>query len=245
MNRSNKKADKTLDLILALSVFISVFVFSKTRNLKLSIIFFIITAIFIIVLAIAIGIIKKNAIKKKYLNSGISIVDEMTGEDFEKFLSVHFQKLGYKVELTPASNDYGADLILKKGDLKLVLQAKRWKNKIGISAIQEITAAIKYYNADKGIVITNNFFTNNAYELALKNNIELWNRNKLIEIMSSSNGQDIATNLNTDTIENYENSKNQREICPRCGNELTIRKGYNGKFWGCTNYPKCRFTKNI
>ena len=34
-------------------------------------------------------------------------------------------------------------------------------------------------------------------------------------------------------------------ICPKCGSKLIIRDGKNGKFIGCTNYPKCRFTKNI
>ena len=34
-------------------------------------------------------------------------------------------------------------------------------------------------------------------------------------------------------------------ICPRCGGKLVLRKGKNGNFYGCSNYPKCRFTKNI
>lgn len=35
------------------------------------------------------------------------------------------------------------------------------------------------------------------------------------------------------------------ETCPRCGGELVQRKGRFGAFWGCGNYPSCRFTKNI
>lgn len=33
-------------------------------------------------------------------------------------------------------------------------------------------------------------------------------------------------------------------ICPICGGQLILRKGRYGQFYGCTNYPKCRFTKN-
>lgn len=33
--------------------------------------------------------------------------------------------------------------------------------------------------------------------------------------------------------------------CPKCGAFLKIRDGKFGKFWGCTGYPECRFTKNI
>lgn len=32
-------------------------------------------------------------------------------------------------------------------------------------------------------------------------------------------------------------------ICPRCGGNLVLRNVKNGKFWGCSNYPKCKFTK--
>lgn len=35
------------------------------------------------------------------------------------------------------------------------------------------------------------------------------------------------------------------DICPRCGGALVKRKGKFGEFYGCSNYPGCRFTKNI
>lgn len=30
--------------------------------------------------------------------------------------------------------------------------------------------------------------------------------------------------------------------CPRCGGRLVLRNGRYGRFWGCSNYPRCRFT---
>jgi predicted RNA-binding Zn-ribbon protein involved in translation (DUF1610 family) len=33
--------------------------------------------------------------------------------------------------------------------------------------------------------------------------------------------------------------------CPNCGGELVIRNGKYGKFYGCSNYPKCKFSRNI
>lgn len=33
-------------------------------------------------------------------------------------------------------------------------------------------------------------------------------------------------------------------ICPRCGGQLILRQGKYGSFYGCTNYPKCKFTIN-
>ena len=33
--------------------------------------------------------------------------------------------------------------------------------------------------------------------------------------------------------------------CPRCGGELRLRNGKFGAFYGCSNYPKCKYTHNV
>ncbi len=35
------------------------------------------------------------------------------------------------------------------------------------------------------------------------------------------------------------------EDCPDCGSKLSIRLGRNGRFVGCTNYPTCKYTRNL
>jgi DNA topoisomerase-1 len=37
------------------------------------------------------------------------------------------------------------------------------------------------------------------------------------------------------------------KICPKCGKNLFLRKGVKGKsdFYGCSNYPKCRYSESI
>jgi DNA topoisomerase-1 len=32
--------------------------------------------------------------------------------------------------------------------------------------------------------------------------------------------------------------------CPKCGSKLHEKEGKRGKFYGCSNYPKCRFISN-
>ena len=39
--------------------------------------------------------------------------------------------------------------------------------------------------------------------------------------------------------------KIDRNICPRCNGALTLRNGKHGNFYGCSNYPDCKFTKKI
>ena len=43
----------------------------------------------------------------------------------------------------------------------------------------------------------------------------------------------------------YKNSLKEMEnqkICPHCKVELVLRNGKNGEFYGCKNFPKCRYT---
>ena len=35
------------------------------------------------------------------------------------------------------------------------------------------------------------------------------------------------------------------EKCPKCGGQLAIRLGRNGRFVGCTHYPECDYTRNL
>lgn len=34
------------------------------------------------------------------------------------------------------------------------------------------------------------------------------------------------------------------ETCPWCGSELVIKNGRRGKFWSCSSFPKCHFSKD-
>jgi restriction system protein len=114
--------------------------------------------------------------RRTYLNLSQDKIDMLSGKDFESYLCVHFQKMGYKVRKTPDTNDYGADLLLYKDSEKVVVQAKRYKNKVGVKAINEVLGALHYYNCNRAIVVTNSFYTPNAIKMANKCNVELWDR---------------------------------------------------------------------
>jgi restriction endonuclease Mrr len=96
-------------------------------------------------------------------------VSRMTGREFEEFLARLFQRLGYSdITLTP-SNDQGGDIIcLSPIGARVVIQAKRWKGRVGNDAVQEVLGAMLYYDCPEGMVITNSTFTDAARELAEK-----------------------------------------------------------------------------
>ena len=106
-------------------------------------------------------------------------LDVLTGIEFEHFLVKIFEKMGYKCEVTKASGDFGADLLLNKVGVRTVVQAKRYDDKVSPKAVQEAVAAIRQYDADDAMVVTTNYFTKGANELADNNNVKLVDRDKI------------------------------------------------------------------
>ena len=143
-------------------------------------IWFIILGIFFSMLRLIVTILIRRSKQAKLLSATIYKIAEMDGKTFESCCIAHFKSQGYTALPTAASSDYGADIILKKNGEKIVVQCKRYKGKVGISAVQEVLGAKGYYKADKAMVITNSYFTPNAIKLANANDVELWDRNDLI-----------------------------------------------------------------
>lgn len=46
-------------------------------------------------------------------------------------------------------------------------------------------------------------------------------------------------------VDTTDNSGANDNICPRCGAQLVLRNGKRGEFYGCSSFPKCRFTKDL
>lgn len=111
--------------------------------------------------------------EREQLDAEYSLHNISTGPQFELYLSKLFKELGYKTKHTGKAGDQGADLILKKNDYIYVVQAKYYSGKLSNTPVQEIVGALKYYNANQGVVVTNSSFTNGARELAKANNVIL------------------------------------------------------------------------
>lgn len=145
-----------------------------------------------------------NERKKKeelLLNSNMQDIDQLSGREFEEYLALILKRNGYRVELTKASGDFGADLILydDSSSAPIIVQTKRYSNKVPLTAVQEVCAAINYYHAREAWVITNSYFTKPASELASASNIRLIDRLALAELICSTQGiSELLTNFSTE-----------------------------------------------
>lgn len=111
--------------------------------------------------------------EKKELSSKYSLNNIITGTQFELYLVNLFKDLGYKTKHNGKTGDQGCDLVLKKDDYVYAVQAKYYTGKLSNTPVQEIVGALKYYNANQGVVVTNSSFTPGAEKLAKANNVIL------------------------------------------------------------------------
>jgi restriction system protein len=167
-------------------------------------------------LLIIIRLVLRYIEKQKLAKLGIADIDRLNGRDFEKYLEVLFEKRGHKVTRTKYIGDYGADLVVESGNDRTVIQAKRFKGKVGVKAIQEAVASKGYYNCQNAMVVTNSNFTDQAMKLARANNVELWNRKKLIDALSSMNSSDVVVHKAEVT-----ETKSSQSVCAICGKPLS------------------------
>lgn len=137
----------------------------------------------LLIISLIVNVIREQKLRK----SGILEVDKMSGRKFEEYLQALLKTKGYYVQLTPASGDYGADLILSTKGMKIIVQAKRYKKNVGVKAVQEIASAKSHYKADECWVVTNSFFTEQARKLASSNQVRLVDRKQLMDWMLEDN----------------------------------------------------------
>jgi restriction system protein len=127
-------------------------------------------------------------------------VDAMGGYEFEKFLGVVFQTIGYDVEGTKLSGDQGADLFVSKFGKKIVIQAKNYSGSVGNSAVQEAISAKSFYGCDEAMVVTNSYFTRSAIELASAASVRIIGRRDLQGYLDDYNQRIIEQFRSDETV---------------------------------------------
>lgn len=111
----------------------------------------------------------------------------MDWEDFEHLIrelfEKEFQSNGGEVKVTQASRDGGVDAIAFDPDPirggKIVIQAKRYTNTVGVSAVRDLYGTVVNEGAIKGILVTTSDYGPDAYEFAKDKPITLLNGSNL------------------------------------------------------------------
>ncbi len=135
----------------------------------------------IIALALAIRIYLGLQRERRLHALRIADIDNMPGREFEYYVKRLLEAQGYRASVTPASGDLGADVIASKGDLKYAVQVKRYSTGVPRTAVSDAVASKDHYQCDQAMVVTNNYFTAGAKELARSTRCVLVDRDLLTD----------------------------------------------------------------
>jgi restriction system protein len=145
-------------------------------------------------------IVDFNMVDKRFIESTdvLSALEErpnlmeLTPGEFENLITNLFEKLGLQTKLTQASRDGGVDCVA--WDLhpitggKVIIQAKRYKHTVGVSAVRDLFGTVHNEGAGKGILVTTSHYGKAAYDFAENKPLELLTGNNLLSLLEEHAG---------------------------------------------------------
>ncbi len=104
--------------------------------------------------------------------------------------------------------------------------------------LKEIRTPVIYTSQLKGLILNYN-----QEIIPNKDVASIYNRIMNINLVGKDYAKQHIQSIGTRLVEKEASIQNGK--CPQCGGELKLRNGKYGQFYGCSNYPKCRFTLDV
>jgi restriction system protein len=194
-----------------------------------------------------------------------STLESISWREFERLTGEAFRRQGFSVKETGQDGpDGGIDLVLYKGDDKYLVQCKQWRRKlVQVGVVRELFGVIAAEGAVGGFVVISGRFTEDAKAFARGKNLRLIEGAELNDMIRRSQA-DTARAGSTTTpngaafqsaaASSAADAPTRRcsatqHACPTCQSPMVERLAKRGSnagnsFWGCSQYPKCRTTRN-
>ena len=117
---------------------------------------------------------------------------ELTPQQFESLIQNLFEKIGLDTRQTRPSRDGGVDCVAYNTDPilggKVVIQAKRYKHTVGVSAVRDLYGTLQNEGASKGILVTTSQYGKASYDFAAGKPIELFDGTHLLYLLETHAG---------------------------------------------------------
>lgn len=156
----------------------------------------------------------------------------------------------YSGEIYGSENQREWTQVLAYGNVKNKLYNPLKQNATHVYNIKKIIGKIPVHSVV--VFVQNNTHhieANNVIPLsALRNTLQHGENILSIHQMKMAYDALLASKSEITNKEHIYNIREQQHnmelgICTRCGGSLVLRNGKHGDFWGCSNYPKCKFIK--
>ena len=127
---------------------------------------------------------------------------DLTPTEFEALIQNLFTKMGLEARQTRPSRDGGVDCVawdprpIFGG--KVVIQAKRYKNTVGVSAVRDLFGTLQNEGASKGILVTTSGYGQASFDFAQGKPIELLDGANLLYLLAEHAGVQAKIDMPTD-----------------------------------------------
>jgi len=117
---------------------------------------------------------------------------DLSPKEFENLITNLFTKMGLETRQTQASRDGGVDCVAFDNRPifggKVVIQAKRYKNTVGVSAVRDLFGTVQNEGASKGILVTTSGYGGASFEFASGKPLELLDGANLLSLLADHTG---------------------------------------------------------
>ena len=107
-------------------------------------------------------------------------LDSMSGIQFERYVADILRRHGYLSVRLTERYDYGVDIIAEKDGIRWGIQVKRHSGLVKAAAVRQVVTALKIYDCDRAMVISNSCYSRVAISLARSNDCVLVDRHQLV-----------------------------------------------------------------
>ncbi|HKC65062.1 MAG TPA: restriction endonuclease [Pyrinomonadaceae bacterium] len=145
-------------------------------------------------------LVEFNMVDKRFVE-GSDVISELDARpnlmdlnpfEFEQLVGNLFSKMGLETRQTQASRDGGVDVVaydtrpILGG--KVVIQAKRYRHTVGVSAVRDLYGTMLNEGASKGILVSTSGYGSDAFNFAKDKPIELIDGGGLLYLLENHAG---------------------------------------------------------
>lgn len=173
----------------------------------------------------------------------LQVFDDIEWKRFETLCAELFAQAGFEARTESHGADGGVDIWLHSRNAVgpvAIVQCKHWLTRpVDVKEVREVLAVMAAEKVTRGTLVTTSRFTAEAEQFARENNINLLDVQGLLALVAKRTPEQQQA-----LLQHAYEGEYWRPTCASCGIRMVERTARQGAsaFWGCANYPRCRFT---
>ena len=173
-----------------------------------------------------------------------AVFDAIEWRRFEALCESLFSQGGFETKSLSHGADGGVDIWLFSRNAEgpaAVVQCKHWRGKrqVGVKEMREFFGVMSAQKVKRGTYATSSTYTDDAARFAKENGISALDGAALLALIRTRTPEQ-----QSHLLEVAQDGEYWRPTCASCGIKMVEREPKKGgtTFWGCAQYPKCKFT---